>query len=72
MQDDQIAYGIAKLKEYELVTGGDAAKMGIGIITDERWKKTMDYMVAQGLLKADVDLRKAYTTRFVRDLKVMP
>jgi NitT/TauT family transport system substrate-binding protein len=72
MQDDQIAYGIAKLKEYELVAGGDAAKMGIGTMTDERWKKTFDYMVAQGLLKADVDLRKAYTTRFVQDLKVMP
>jgi len=72
MQDDQIAYGIAKLKEYELVTGGDAAKMGIGTMTDERWKKTFEYMVAQGLLKADVDLRKAYTTRFVQDLKVMP
>jgi NitT/TauT family transport system substrate-binding protein len=72
MQDDQIAYGVAKLKENELVTGGDAAKMGIGIMTDERWKKTFDYVVAQGLLKPDVDLRKAYTTRFVRDLKVMP
>jgi NitT/TauT family transport system substrate-binding protein len=72
MQDDQIAYGIAKLKEYELVTGGDAAKMGIGTMTDGRWKKTFEYMVAQGLLKADVDLRKAYTTRFVQDLKVMP
>src|SRR5258706_8198561 len=72
MQDDQIAYGIAKLKEYELVTGGDAAKMGIGTMTDERWKKTFEYMVAQGLLKADVDLRKPYTPPFVQDLKVMP
>jgi NitT/TauT family transport system substrate-binding protein len=72
MQDDQIAYGIAKLKEYELVTGGDAAKLGIGTMTDERWKKTFDYMVAQGLLKGDVDVHKAYTTRFVQDLKVMP
>ena len=72
MKDDQIAYGIAKLKENELVTGGDAAKMGIGIITDERWKKTHEYMVAQGLLKPEVDVKKAYTTRFVKDLKVMP
>ena len=72
MKDDQIAYGIAKLKEYQLVTGGDASEMGIGIITDERWKRTHDYMVAQGLLKPEVDVKKAYTTRFVRDLKVMP
>jgi NitT/TauT family transport system substrate-binding protein len=72
MKDDQIAYGVAKLKENQLVTGGDAAKMGIGVITDERWKKTHEYMVSQGLLKPEVDVKKAYTTRFVKDLKVMP
>ena len=72
MKDDQIAYGIAKMKENNLVAGGDAAKMGIGVITDERWKKTHEYMVQNGLLKPEVDVKKAYTTRFVKDLKVMP
>ena len=72
MTEDQIAYAIAKLKENKLVTGGDAARLGIGVMTDERWKKTYDYMVSQGLLKADVDYKQAYTTQFVRDLKVMP
>jgi NitT/TauT family transport system substrate-binding protein len=72
MTDEQLAYGVAKLKEFGLVTGGDAAKMGIGVITDERWKRTYDYMVSVALLKADVDWRQAYTTQFVKDLKVMP
>ena len=72
MRDDQIGYGIAKLKEYKLVTGGDAAKMGIGAMTDERWKKTYDYMVSAELLKPDVNYRLAYTTQFVKDLRVMP
>jgi len=72
MKDDQLAYAVAKLKEHQLVTGGDAARMGIGVITDERWKRTYDYMVSAGLLKADVDYRQAFTTQFVRDLKVMP
>jgi NitT/TauT family transport system substrate-binding protein len=72
MKDDQLAYAVAKLKEHQLVTGGDAAKMGIGVITDERWKRTYDYMVSAGLVKPDVDYRQAYTTQFVRDLKVMP
>ena len=72
MTEDQIAYAIAKLKENKLVTGGDAARLGIGVMTDERWKKTYDYMVSQGLLKADVDYKQAYTTQVVRDLKVMP
>jgi NitT/TauT family transport system substrate-binding protein len=29
-------------------------------------------MVGAGLLRADVDFRQAYTTQFVRNLRVMP
>lgn len=72
MKDDQLAYALARLKEQNLVGGGDAAKMGIGVMTDERWKKTHEYMVSAGLLPASVDVRQAYTTQFVKDLKVMP
>ena len=73
MTDDKIAHGIFKMKESGMVTGGDAAKMGIGIVTDERMKRTYDMMVANKLVDpAKVDLRKTYTTQFVRDLKVMP
>jgi len=72
MSDGQLAYGLAKMKEINLVTGGDAAKSGIGIMTDERWERTAKFMVEWGLLKPDTDWRRAYTTRFVKDLKVMP
>lgn len=72
MKDDQLAYALEKLKQYNFVSGGDAAKGGIGIMTDERWKKTYDFMVSTGLLKAETDWRKAYTTQFVKDMKVMP
>jgi NitT/TauT family transport system substrate-binding protein len=72
MKDDQLAYAVQKLKENQLVTGGDAAKGGIGVITDDRWKKTYDYMVSAGLLKPDVDYKQAYTTQFVKDIKVLP
>ena len=72
MTDEQIAYGIAKLKEHKLITGGDAAKMGIGVMTDERWRKTHEYMVSAALLKPDVDYKQAFTTQFVKDLRVMP
>ena len=41
-------------------------------MSDERWKKTHEYMVSAGLLKPDVDVRKAYTLQFVKDIKVMP
>ena len=72
MKDDQIAYSVGKLKEHRIVTGGDAANMGIGIMTDARWKNTYEYMVAAELLKRDVDVRQAYTLQFVKDLRVMP
>jgi NitT/TauT family transport system substrate-binding protein len=73
MTDDKIAHGIKMLKETGMVMGGDAAKMGIGVITDDRMKKTYDMMVAMKLLDpTKVDLRKTYTTEFVRNLRVMP
>ncbi|SNS83258.1 NitT/TauT family transport system substrate-binding protein [Noviherbaspirillum humi] len=72
MKDDQIAYAIDKLREFNFTGGGDAAKAGIGIMTEARWKKTYDFMVAQGLLKPETDWHKAFTTQFVKDLKVMP
>jgi NitT/TauT family transport system substrate-binding protein len=73
MTDDKIAVGIALMKSSGMVFGGDAAKMGVGVITDERMKKTYDMMVAMKLLDGSkVDLKKTYTTQFVKDLKVMP
>ena len=50
MTDDKIAVGIKLLNETGMVFGGDAAKMGVGIVTDERMKKTYDMMVAMKLL----------------------
>jgi NitT/TauT family transport system substrate-binding protein len=73
MTDDKIAHGILKMKETGMVMGGDAATMGIGIITDARMKRTYDMLVANKLLDpTKVDLSKTYTTQFVRDLRVMP
>jgi NitT/TauT family transport system substrate-binding protein len=72
MTDGQIAYGIRKMKELKVLSGGDAARLGIGAMTDERWKKTADFMKEWGLLKPETDVRKAYTLQFVKDLRVMP
>lgn len=72
MTNGQMAYAVKTLKDLQVVSGGDAAKLGIGIMTDERWKKTAEFMVASGLLKPETDWRKAYTTQFVKDVKVMP
>jgi NitT/TauT family transport system substrate-binding protein len=71
MSDAQIAFAITKLKEMKVLNGGDAATQGIGIITEERWKKTYDYLVEASLLKPEVDWKKAFTTDFVKDLRIM-
>ncbi|HZZ60363.1 MAG TPA: ABC transporter substrate-binding protein [Roseiarcus sp.] len=65
MTDGQIAYSIAKLKEYGIVDSGDAQRLGIGAMTDERVKNFFDEMVKAGIVPPDIDYRKVYTLRFV-------
>jgi NitT/TauT family transport system substrate-binding protein len=71
MGDEQIAFGIKRMNELKVVDGGDAAHMGIGIMTEARWKATYDFLVAEGLLDKSVDWKKGFTTEFVKDLKIM-
>ncbi|HXX12170.1 MAG TPA: ABC transporter substrate-binding protein, partial [Burkholderiales bacterium] len=72
MTEELLAYGVAKMKQYGLVTGGDAGTLGILTMTDTRWKQTFDFMVSAGLTKPEVDYRKAYTLQFVKQIKVLP
>jgi len=73
MTDDLLAYGVEQIVTRGLVQGGDAATLGIGIVSDERMKKTYDLLVALKLVDpAKVDLRKTYTTRFVQGLGIRP
>ncbi len=65
ISDEQIAFSIAKLKEYGIVNSGDTLKYGIGAMTDERIKDFFDKMVKVGIVKADTDYRRAYTLKFV-------
>jgi NitT/TauT family transport system substrate-binding protein len=71
MSDGNIAFAIRRLNELKMANGGDAATMGIGVMTDTRWKATDDFMVSAGLLPKGVDWKKAYTTQFVKGLKIM-
>lgn len=65
MTDEQIAFGIDKMKEYGLVFGGDAATGGVGIMTDKRWQALRDFMVKAELIPADFDIKKVYTLAFL-------
>jgi NitT/TauT family transport system substrate-binding protein len=39
-------------------------------MTDARWKQTYDFLVKADLLKASVDYKKAFTTRFTDGLHI--
>jgi NitT/TauT family transport system substrate-binding protein len=71
MSDAQIAFGIKRMNELHIVDGGDAKTMGIGVMTEARWKADYDLMADNGLLPKDTDWKKAFTTQFVKDAKVM-
>lgn len=72
MDDGTLAYGHKVMKQMKFFDGGDAAKLGAGVMTDARWQKTYDLMVASELLKPMPNWKEAYTLQFVKDLKVMP
>jgi NitT/TauT family transport system substrate-binding protein len=65
MTDEILAYCVARMKEYGIVDSGDAAKDGIGAMTDARMADFFSKMVRAGVVKRDLDYRKAYTLRFV-------
>ena len=65
MTDDQIAFSIAKLKEFGVVDSGDALKMGIGAMTDQKVADFFAQMVKAKVVKPDLDYKKAYTLQFV-------
>jgi NitT/TauT family transport system substrate-binding protein len=72
IEDDLLAFGVSRMKDFGLVTGGEAARQGILTMTDARWKQTFDFMAQAGLVKRDLDYRKAYTLQFVKEVHVLP
>src|SRR5258708_10264497 len=69
MTDGQIAFAIEKLKENKASDGGDAAKLGIGIITGQRYKQIYDFLFAADLLDPKTDLQKSRHVRYVKDVQ---
>jgi NitT/TauT family transport system substrate-binding protein len=69
MSDELLAYSVAEMKQHGIVDSGDTATLGVGAMTDARVKDFFDKMVRAGVVKANLDYRKAYTLQFV-DKKV--
>jgi len=65
MTDALVMYGHDKLKERGIVDSGDSLILGIGAMTEARWKDFFEVMSAQGVYPKGMDWHKAYTTQFV-------
>ena len=64
MGAEQIAFGIAQMKQYQLVTGGDAKTGGIGIITEPRLKKPGHAGENKLIDASKVPFEQTYTRRW--------
>jgi NitT/TauT family transport system substrate-binding protein len=65
MDDEKIAYAVKVMNERGIVHSGDSLKLGIGAMTDERWQRFYETMVAAGVFPKDVDIKKAYSLEFI-------
>ena len=65
MTDDRIAYAIKAMRDAGIVDSGDSKQLGIGAMTDARWARFFKVNAETGNYPADLDVKKAYTLKFV-------
>ena len=56
---------IQAMKDGGIADSGDGKTLGIGAMTDARWKDFFDTMVKAGVYPAGLDYKQAYTLQFV-------
>lgn len=65
MTDALIAQAIDKMKSYGIAMSGEAASLGLGSMTDERWKTFFDTMSGEGLYDRTLPFTQAYDLQFI-------
>jgi NitT/TauT family transport system substrate-binding protein len=65
MTDDLIAFGTRMMNEAGIVRSGDAATLGVGAMTEERWRRFHAAVSAVGVLPRDLDWRRAFDLSLV-------
>jgi NitT/TauT family transport system substrate-binding protein len=65
MPVDLLDFGRKTMIQRGTVDSGDTLRLGIGAMTDARWKAFYDAMTSVGVYQPGIDISKAYTTRFV-------
>ncbi len=72
MTDAILDYGREALRSHGIVESGGALTLGIGAMTEERWKAFFDSMVAARLYPSDLDYKKAFTLQFIHKGEPLP
>jgi NitT/TauT family transport system substrate-binding protein len=62
--EDLFKFKLDQMRKRGLVDGGDAAKLGIGAMTDARWASFFDTMATAGIYPRSLDFKAAYTLQF--------
>jgi NitT/TauT family transport system substrate-binding protein len=65
MTDELLAQAIARLKQFEIVEGGDAKAQGIGAMSDARWQSFFESMAKERVYPTDLPYKNAYTREFL-------
>ncbi|RZJ16437.1 MAG: ABC transporter substrate-binding protein [Brevundimonas sp.] len=65
MTQDVLDQARAKLREYAIVDGGDAALYGLGTMTPERWQAFFDVTSQAGVYDPGLNWRDAFTTQYL-------
>ncbi|MEI8632949.1 hypothetical protein P4S72_15030 [Vibrio sp. PP-XX7] len=65
MTDGQLQFSLSTMKKYHLLSGGDAATMGVGVMTDARWEKLYHFMTEAQLLKKAVNIHDVYSLDYL-------
>jgi NitT/TauT family transport system substrate-binding protein len=62
--EELFRFKVDQMRKRGLVDGGDAGKLGIGAMTDERWASFFDTMATAGIYPKTLDVKAAYTLQF--------
>jgi NitT/TauT family transport system substrate-binding protein len=65
MTEDVLAQAREKMRAYGIVDGAEAKTLGLGAMTDARWKTFFDVAASQGVYPKDMDYKAAYSLDFV-------
>ena len=68
MTPDILDQARAKMRQYALVSGGDAAAGGVGAMSEATWKRFFDMASGLGVYPKGLDYHAAYTSAFTATL----